>query len=89
MVDWNKAGEGFDWAYEFDDYIYENILNKNYDNILKFNELGIIARMAVPTPDHFYPLLYALGASDEDDKISVYNKFCEQGSLTMTAYLWE
>jgi 4,5-DOPA dioxygenase extradiol len=83
MVDWNKASEGFDWAYEFDEYIYENILNKNHDNILKFNELGNIARLAVPTPDHFYPLIYALGASDEDDKINVYNKSCELGSLTM------
>jgi len=89
LVDWHKANKGFDWAYEFDDYVYENILNKNHDNILKFNELGDIARLAVPTPDHFYPLLYTLGASDENDKISVYNKSCELGSLTMTAYLWE
>lgn len=88
-VDWNKAGEGFDWAYEFDEYIYENIFNKNHDHILKFNELGNLAKLAVPTPDHFYPLLYVLGASDEDDKISVYNKSCELGSLTMTSYLWE
>jgi 4,5-DOPA dioxygenase extradiol len=89
LVDWHKANKGFDWAYEFDEYIYENILNRNHENILKFNKLGDIAKLAVPTPDHFYPLLYTLGASDEDDKISVYNKSCELGSLTMTAYLWE
>ncbi|HHY82970.1 MAG TPA: 4,5-DOPA dioxygenase extradiol [Clostridiales bacterium] len=88
LVDWHKSNKGFDWAYEFDDYIYENILNKNHENILKYNELGDIARLAVPTPDHFYPLLYTLDASDEDDKISVHNKSCELGSLTMTAYLW-
>lgn len=89
LVDWSKAGEGYDWAYEFDDYIYENIINKNHDNILKFNELGNIAKLAVPTPDHFYPLMYTLGASEDHDRISVYNKFGELGSLTMTAYLWE
>lgn len=89
LVDWHQVNKGFDWAYEFDDYIYENIISRNHDSILKYNELGKIARLAVPTPDHFYPLLYALGASDEDDKISVYNKSCELGSLTMTAYLWE
>lgn len=71
--------KGFDWAYEFDYYIYESILNKNHEKILKFNEFGNIARLAVPTPDHFYPLLYVLGASYEDDKISVYNKSCELG----------
>ncbi|NLV92172.1 MAG: 4,5-DOPA dioxygenase extradiol [Firmicutes bacterium] len=89
LVDWHQPNKGFDWAYEFDDYICENILDKNHGNVLRFNELGDIARLAVPTPDHFYPLLYVLGASDEDDQVSVYNKSCELGSLTMTAYLWE
>ncbi|HZK42249.1 MAG TPA: dioxygenase, partial [Clostridia bacterium] len=41
------------------------------------------------TPDHFYPLLYALGASEEEDEISVYNQLADMGSLTMTSYLWE
>ncbi len=89
LVDWNKASEGFDWAYEFDEYIYENIIKKNHDNVLKFSRIGDVSKLAVPTPDHFYPLLYVLGASDENDKISVYNKSCELGSLTMTSYLWE
>ena len=89
MVDWSREGQGLDWAYEFDEYIQGNIINKNHNSILKYKELGNTAKLAVPTPDHFYPLLYALGASDEDDKISVYNKSCELGSLSMTAYLWE
>ncbi len=89
MVDWNMENKGFDWAYQFDDFIYENIMEKNHDNILSFREMGDVARLAVPTPDHFYPLLYTLGASDKDDKISVYNRQAEMGSLTMTAYLWE
>ncbi|MDD4752633.1 MAG: 4,5-DOPA dioxygenase extradiol [Desulfitobacteriaceae bacterium] len=89
LVDWNMGKEGFDWAYEFDDYIYENIMKKNHNNILKFNELGNIAKLAVPTPDHFYPLLYVLGAVDEDDRVSIFNKSCVLGSLTMTSYLWE
>ena len=89
LVDWHMGSKGFDWAYEFDDFIFENIVNKNHENILKYNEMTDSAKHAVPTPDHFYPLLYALGASDEDDKISVFNKSCELGSLTMTSYIWE
>lgn len=89
LVDWHRANEGFDWAYEFDEYVYQNILAKDHDAVLGFRALGNAAKLAVPTPEHFYPLLYALGASGEEDKISVYNKSCELGSLTMTAYLWE
>lgn len=89
LVNWNKPGEGFDWAYQFDRFILENIQNKNYENIIKFREFEETARLAVPTPDHFYPLLYTLGALDLHDKVSVYNKSAELGSLTMTSYLWE
>ncbi|MGI1659298.1 MAG: 4,5-DOPA dioxygenase extradiol [Desulfitobacterium sp.] len=89
LVDWKMGNKGFDWAYEFDDYIYESIVNMNHNNILKFNEQGNIAKLAVPTPDHFYPLLYVLGATDEEDKVSAFNRSCELGSLTMTSYLWE
>ena len=89
LVDWNMTSEGFDWAYEFDDFIYNNIINKNHDNILKYLELGDAAKRAVPTPDHFYPLLYILGATKEDDKVSVFNKAPVLGSLTMTSYLME
>lgn len=87
LVDWTKLGKGYDWAINFDDFIYENIQNKNYAKVLKFNDEGITARLAVPTPDHFYPLLYILGASDEDDKIKAFNRSCELGSLSMTSYL--
>lgn len=89
LVDWHMENKGFDWAYKFDDFINENILNKNHENILKYRDLGDIAKLAVPTPDHFYPLLYILGASSEEDKITSFNKFCELGSLTMTSYLFE
>ncbi len=89
LVDWHMGSKGFDWAYEFDDYIYDNIMSKNHQHILNFNELCSSARHAVPTPDHFYPLLYTLGASDEEDRVSVFNKSCELGSLTMTSYIWE
>ena len=89
LVDWHKGSKGFDWAYEFDDYVNENIIDKNHNNILKYNEIGDVAKLAVPTPDHFYPLLYTLGASDEEDRVRVFNKSCELGSLTMTGYLWE
>ena len=89
LVDWHKGSKGFDWAYEFDEYIYENIIEKNYGNILRYDELGDVAKLAVPTPDHFYPLLYTLGAVDGEDKVSTFNKSCELGSLTMTSYIWE
>lgn len=89
LVNWNMRGEGFAWAYEFDEHIRNSIINKNYDKVIDYLSFGEIAKLAVPNPDHYFPLLYALGASDEDDTVSVYNNKCELGSLSMTAYLWK
>lgn len=89
LVDWSMGNKGFEWADEFDDYIHDNIMTRNHNNILKYKELGDIAKLAVPTTDHFYPLLYVLGAAYEEDEVSVINKSGELGSLTMTSYLWE
>ena len=88
-VDWNMGNKGFEWAYQFDDFILDNILKNNHDSILSYEDLGEIAKLAVPTTDHFYPLLYALGASNEEDKVTVFNQSGELGSLTMTSYLFE
>jgi 4,5-DOPA dioxygenase extradiol len=88
LVDWRIEDEGFDWAYAFDDYIKDNIENGNHENIINYQSLGEVAALAVPITDHFNPILYILGASDRDDKISVYNNSCMMGSLSMTSYLF-
>lgn len=86
-VNWEMPEQGYDWANEFDRYIYENIRTRNHDSILNYSQLGTIAKLAVPTQDHFCPLLYALGASDDSDQIEVFNQSGELGSLSMTSYL--
>ncbi len=89
LVDWERNDNGFNWAYEFDDFIQENIENGNHENVFNYLSLGENAKLSVPTPDHFYPILYILGASDKEDKISISNKSCMMGSLSMTSYLFE
>lgn len=80
--------DGYNWANEFDSYIKDNVLNKEFTNVVNYKKVGDSAPLAVPTPDHFYPLLYVLGASDESDQISVYNDECIMGSMSMTSYLF-
>ena len=88
MIDWGMDDRGFDWAYKFDDYIRENIENRNHENVINYLSLGETAKLAVPTPDHFNPILYILGAYDKEDKISTYNNSSMMGSLSMTSYLF-
>lgn len=89
LVDWDIKDEGFDWAYEFDDFIRENIKQAKHEEIINYESLGETAKLAVPITDHFNPILYILGASDKEDKVSIYNNSCMMGSLSMTSYLLE
>ena len=87
-IDMGLRDKGFDWGHQFDDYIKENILNGNHENVLNYMSLGESAKLAVPTPDHFNPILYILGAADQDDKVAVYNDSFVLGSVSMTSYLF-
>lgn len=88
-IDWNKENEGYPWAEEFDDYICENILERKYQNVIDYQKAGSSSSLAFTTTDHFAPLLYILGATNEQDKITVFNKAYALGSLSMTSYLFE
>ena len=87
-ISWDMEG-GYPWAEEFDNYIKSSILNKRYENVIDYKKAGASASLAFNTTDHFAPLLYVLGASDEEDKLSVFNNSCALGSLSMTSYLFE
>ena len=87
-LDWNAEG-GFGWARDFDGYIKGSVLNREFDNVKHFENAGKAAGMAFNTLDHYAPLLYVLGASEENDKITVFNDSCTMGAISMTSYLFE
>lgn len=87
-VNWEMDG-GYSWATEFDGYIKEKVLTREYQDVINYKSAGKSAEQAFYQPDHFYPLLYVLGASEETDRLSIYNESCALGSLSMTSYLFE
>ncbi|HET6784739.1 MAG TPA: class III extradiol ring-cleavage dioxygenase, partial [Erysipelotrichaceae bacterium] len=86
-INWDMNG-GYPWAEEFDSYIKTKIINKNYDNVINYKSVGKSSDLAFFTTEHFYPLLYVLGASYADDTLSIFNQTCLMGSMSMTCYLF-
>ena len=91
MVAWDRmdeSGFGFEWALQFDASIAGCIQSGDDESIIHWEKMGKAARLAVPTTEHFIPLLYALGARDPTDKVRTFNAKAVAGSLTMTSYQW-
>jgi len=86
MINWDKAG-GFDWANSFDTAVRDAVLAGDIHAVMQTASSGKNAGLAIPSPDHFMPLLYALGAADKDPAV-VFNNSCTLGSLSMTGFVF-
>jgi len=61
-------------------------LDDRPEDVVHYDRAGLSAQEAFPTPDHFYPLLYALGARDPGETAQVFCKKRVLGSMSMTGY---
>jgi 4,5-DOPA dioxygenase extradiol len=84
-IDWSKPDEGADWAHRFDDAAVR-LMTSHPESILKAVEHPDF-NMAVPTPDHFIPLLYTAAlAGAEGGGAKAFLRGYAMGSLSMTCY---
>ncbi len=88
MVAWDKlgiTGYGYDWAHQMNSTFKELIGNGAHDRLIRYERLGREAMLAIPTPEHYLPLLYTLGLQKGNEQISFFNDQAVGGSLTMTS----
>lgn len=88
MIAWDKADKpeyGYDWALEINHKFKEHIRTGNHKPLIDYKSLGAAAMQAIPSPDHYYPLLYVLGLQEKGEQVSFFNDKAVMGSLTMTS----
>ena len=87
MISFDKMDKefGFDWAIEMNDIFKKHIKSRNHRALVNYDSLGSGAKLAIPTPDHYYPLLYSLGLQGEHEEAVIFNDKLMAGSLTMTS----
>jgi 4,5-DOPA dioxygenase extradiol len=81
----HKDNYGFDWAIESREKINSWLLDGNFDPIINYDKQGAAIALAVPTPDHYLPLIYALGLKEKSETLSLFNDKLLAGSLSMTS----
>ncbi|WKS94627.1 4,5-DOPA dioxygenase extradiol [Riemerella columbina] len=87
MVAWNRLNEayGYDWAHEAHALFNKSILSADHQTLLHPESMGTAVQLSVPTPDHYYPLIYTLGLQKSSDSIALFNDELLAGSLSMTS----
>lgn len=87
MVSWQHldSNYGFDWAIEANDKMKAFILDGNHQALIDFRKQGRAFDLAIPTPEHYLPLIYSLALQDKQDDIMLFNDSPVGGSLSMTS----
>jgi 4,5-DOPA dioxygenase extradiol len=78
---------GFHWAVEADRIFCTLAEQRRYEELFDYQSLGRAAQLAVPTPEHFLPMLYALALRGDDESLTWFNDQPVAGSLTMTSFV--
>jgi 4,5-DOPA dioxygenase extradiol len=82
-IDWNNPNGGFDWAIEANAGFKKMITDEEYDKLTHVPEMSSAYKMAVPTPEHYNPLLYILGLKEKNEEVVFFNDEIVFGSLSM------
>ncbi len=87
LVAWNRLNEqyAFDWATEANEKMKRYILSGDHQKLIDFKSQGSAFHLAIPTPEHYLPLLYTLALKEENEKITLFNDQPVGGSLSMTS----
>src|SRR6266478_5478948 len=83
------GGAPFDWAVRFNEKTREALASRDHGALVDFEKLGESARLSVPTPEHYLPLLYVAALQGEDEPMSFVVDGYDLASVSMlTAVAW-
>jgi 4,5-DOPA dioxygenase extradiol len=76
----------YEWAVEFDEKVKSNLISRNHDDLLNCENLGKAASYAVPTLDHYLPMIYTIGLQEEGERISFTYEGFQNASISMRSF---
>jgi len=87
LIDWEMEEGGSEWAVTANNVLKELIDHDEHQKLMDYKSLGKEVQLAVPTPEHYLPLLYALALKQPDETITYFNDKLVLGSLSMTSLI--
>lgn len=81
----DKDDYGYDWAIEARETVNNYLLDENFQPLIDFEKQSRAFQLAIPTPEHYLPLIYTLGLKGKTEELSLFNDKLLAGSLSMTS----
>lgn len=82
-IRWEENASPYDWCLEFDQWAKEKILARDFLSLSKDYLNTSAGKLAVPIPDHYYPLLYTLGSAHNNDEVRFEYEEIQNASISM------
>lgn len=82
-IDWKEDAPPPHWAIDFDQWIKDQVLARRWQALVTEPLTKENGRLSIPTPDHYLPMLYVLGASDDNDSITSIFEGFQNSSISM------
>ncbi len=87
QIDFHNKNGGYDWAEEAREIINRQVLARDNIALQEFRDGHQALQLAIPTDEHYLPLLYIMGLQSSQDETLIFNDQTVMGSLAMTGYL--
>jgi 4,5-DOPA dioxygenase extradiol len=84
MMEWTD--KPFDWAVDFDQQLKKLIEARNAAALIDYPRLGPNAELAIPTNEHYLPMLYALAVTDANEPLRFFADELTLGSISMRCF---
>ncbi|UAY53592.1 4,5-DOPA-extradiol-dioxygenase [Ferruginibacter albus] len=84
-INWHAPDKGYDWADEANLKLKDLIIKNEHQQLMGYHSLGTEMTLAIPTPEHYMPLLYILGLKKESEQVNFFNDKTIMGSISMTS----
>jgi 4,5-DOPA dioxygenase extradiol len=85
FANFDRDNYGYDWAIEARETVNNYLIDGNYQPLIEYEKQSTAVQMAIPSPDHYLPLIYTLGLQQKGENISLFNDKLVAGSLSMTS----
>jgi 4,5-DOPA dioxygenase extradiol len=83
IMDWRGANKAHDWATRFNQFVRGHLEKREHAALIDYRKMGKDADLAVPTPEHYLPLLYVLAQQDDKSVVTIPVDGVEFGSISM------